>query len=69
MQANTIPGKLYFPYDLPGIVCPSRPLMIRLHGLLQYCYYCIVPAIIIAGTSDTVTDTIAHAALVNTKLE
>lgn len=29
----------------------------------------IVPAIIIAGTSDTVTDTTAHAALVNTMLE
>lgn len=29
----------------------------------------IVLAIIIAGTSDTVTDTNAHVALVNTKLE
>lgn len=29
----------------------------------------IVPPIIIAATSDTVTDTNAHAALVNTMLE
>lgn len=37
---STIPGKLYFPYDLPGIVFCSHPPMIPLHGLLQYCYYC-----------------------------
>lgn len=59
---STIPGKLYFPYDLPGIVCGSHPPMIRLHGLLQYCYYCLCYAIIIARTSDIVTDTNAHVA-------
>lgn len=37
---STIPGKLYFPYDLPGIVLRSHPPMIPLHGPLQYCYYC-----------------------------
>lgn len=65
---STIPGKLYFPYDLPGIVCHLHPPAIPNTACYNTTTIAIVTAIIIAGTSDTVTDTNAHADLINSTL-
>lgn len=60
VAASTIPGKLYFPYDLPGIVCHLHPPAIPNTAWYNTATIAIVTAIIIAATSDTVTDTNAH---------
>lgn len=67
--ARTIPGKLYFPYDLPGIVCPSHLLVIPYTACYNTATIAILTAIISADTADTVTDPNAHAALVITMLK
>lgn len=65
---STIPGKLYFPYDLPGIVCHLHPPAIPNTAWYNTATIAIVTAIIIAGTSDTVTDTNARTDLITNTL-
>lgn len=69
MPAGQFQESYIFPMIFLELFVPLTPRWSAFMACYNTATIAIVPAIIIAGTSDTVTDTNAHAALLNTMLD
>lgn len=69
MLAAQFQESYIFPMIFLELFVPLTPWWSTFTACYNTATIAIVPAIIIAGISDTVTDTNAHAALVNTMME